>query len=169
MHNRNNATAGRNALRRKPPPGSPAQRSWRRHRSREENISNAFRNLRGMPCDAQQTGTRIATYRSFSPFCQEIAMSKHDSLLRFAVPAAIALAGLGSATASADNHEGMEQCAGIIKAGKNDCATSSNACHGHVTVDSNPEAWIYVPQGTCDRLVGGRVVEVTDPTPASKK
>lgn len=94
-------------------------------------------------------------------------MSKHDSLLRLAVPAAIALAGLGSINASADDHEGMEQCAGIIKAGKNDCATSSNACHGHVNVDSDPEAWIYVPQGTCDRLVGGRVVKVKDPTPAN--
>jgi uncharacterized membrane protein len=106
-------------------------------------------------------------YRSYSSFLQEIALSKHDSLLRFAIPAAIALAGFGGATASADNHAGMEQCAGIIKAGKNDCATSSNACHGHVKVDSNAEAWIYVPQGTCDRLVGGRVVIVKDPTPAT--
>jgi uncharacterized membrane protein len=59
----------------------------------------------------------------------------------------------------------MEQCAGIIKAGKNDCATRSNACHSHVQTDADPEAWIYVPAGTCERLVGAHVVQVADPSP----
>ena len=53
----------------------------------------------------------------------------------------------------------------LYLAGKNDCATATNACHGHVEVDANPNAWIYVPKGTCERLVGGRVVHVVDPTP----
>ena len=60
---------------------------------------------------------------------------------------------------------GMEQCAGVIKAGKNDCATSTNACHGHVMADANPEAWIYVPKGTCEKIAGARIVVVKDPTP----
>jgi uncharacterized membrane protein len=64
---------------------------------------------------------------------------------------------------------GMEQCAGVIKAGKNDCATSTNACHGHVKVDSNPEAWIYVPKGTCSKIVGARIVNVVDPTPKAQR
>jgi uncharacterized membrane protein len=71
-------------------------------------------------------------------------------------------------TAAADEAK-QEQCAGVIKAGKNDCATSANACHGHVSTDSNPEAWIYLPAGTCDRIVGARVVKVADPTPKGKK
>ena len=97
-------------------------------------------------------------------------MSKHDSLVRLAIPALIAIAGFGAANANDQASDpNMEQCAGIVKAGKNDCATSTNACHGHVTTDSDPEAWIYVPKGTCDRLVGGRVVHVVDPTPANKK
>jgi uncharacterized membrane protein len=62
----------------------------------------------------------------------------------------------------------MEQCAGVIRGGKNDCATSRNACHGHVAEDANPEAWIYVPKGTCDRIAGARVVQVVDPTPKKK-
>jgi uncharacterized membrane protein len=96
-------------------------------------------------------------------------MSKHDSLLRVAIPALIAFAGFNTVNASDQSADpNMEQCAGIVKAGMNDCATSSNACHGHVTTDANPEAWIYVPKGTCDRLVGGRVVHVVDPTPAKK-
>jgi len=86
-----------------------------------------------------------------------------------AIPALIAIAGFNSASAGEQSKDpNMEQCAGIVKAGKNDCATSTNACHGHVTTDSNPEAWIYVPKGTCDRLVGGRVVHTVDPTPAKK-
>lgn len=62
----------------------------------------------------------------------------------------------------------MEQCAGVIRGGKNDCATSKNACHGHVAEDSNPEAWIYLPKGTCDRIAGARVVHVVDPSPKKK-
>jgi len=26
-------------------------------------------------------------------------------------------------------------------------------------------AWIYLPKGTCERIVGGRIVHVNDPTP----
>jgi uncharacterized membrane protein len=63
----------------------------------------------------------------------------------------------------------QEQCAGVIKAGKNDCATSTNACHGHVTTDSHPEAWIYLPAGTCERIQGAHLVNVVDPTPKGKK
>ena len=94
-------------------------------------------------------------------------MSKNTTAIRFAITSVLALSGAAFATSAvaADDNSGKEQCAGIIKAGKNDCATATNACHGHVEVDSNPNAWIYVPQGTCERLVGGRVVHVVDPTP----
>ena len=95
-------------------------------------------------------------------------MKDASLLIRTAMTALIATGSLGSMVALADNHD-REQCAGVIKAGKNDCATSTNACHGHVTVDSSPEAWIYVPKGTCERIVGARVVQVTDPTPAAKQ
>ena len=62
-----------------------------------------------------------------------------------------------------------EQCAGVIRAGQNDCATSTNACHSHVETDANPEAWIYLPKGTCEKIVGARVVKVVDPTPPGKR
>jgi uncharacterized membrane protein len=91
---------------------------------------------------------------------------KNDGLLKLAVSALVTAGAMASSTSvlAADEPQ-MEQCAGIIKAGKNDCATSTNACHGHVTTDSNPEAWVYLPAGTCDRLAGARVVKVVDPTP----
>jgi uncharacterized membrane protein len=91
------------------------------------------------------------------------------SLLRAAMTSLIAIGAATSASNALADHENEEQCAGVIKAGKNDCATSSNACHGHVTTDANPEAWIYVPKGTCEKIVGARVVKVADPTPKAKK
>jgi uncharacterized membrane protein len=92
-------------------------------------------------------------------------MSKTQSILKLAISSAIALAGTTLSGTAIAADQSMEQCAGIIKAGKNDCATSTNACHGHVETDANPEAWIYVPKGTCEKLSGGRIVMVKDPTP----
>jgi uncharacterized membrane protein len=49
-----------------------------------------------------------------------------------------------------------EHCYGIAKAGKNDCAsTGANSCGGTSKVDRDPKAWIYVPEGYCERIVGG--------------
>ncbi len=93
-------------------------------------------------------------------------MSKRDSILRLAISGVLALSGVAAATSAVAADDGKEQCAGIIKAGKNDCATSMNACHGHATADSSPEAWIYVPKGTCERLVGGHIVHVKEPPPS---
>ena len=93
-------------------------------------------------------------------------MSKSESL-RLAIAGVMALTGAAftSSAFAADANADKEQCAGIIKAGKNDCATVANACHGHVEADAAPMAWIYLPKGTCERLVGGHVVTVVDPTP----
>jgi uncharacterized membrane protein len=49
-----------------------------------------------------------------------------------------------------------EKCYGIAKAGKNDCAsTGANSCGGTSKVNSDPKAWIFVPDGYCERIVGG--------------
>ena len=49
-----------------------------------------------------------------------------------------------------------EKCYGIAKAGSNDCAsTGNNSCGGTSKLNSDPKAWIYVPAGYCDRIVGG--------------
>ena len=53
--------------------------------------------------------------------------------------------------------EGMEKCAGIVRKGLNDCGTSKHDCAGKAAVDSDPEEWIYVPAGTCDKIVGSRL------------
>ena len=51
-----------------------------------------------------------------------------------------------------------EKCYGIVKAGKNDCQTTSNSCAGTSRRDQQPDAWIYVPAGTCARIVGGSLM-----------
>lgn len=49
-----------------------------------------------------------------------------------------------------------EKCYGIAKAGKNDCAsTGNNSCGGTSKVNADKKAWIFVPEGYCDRIVGG--------------
>lgn len=60
-----------------------------------------------------------------------------------------------------------EKCAGIVRGGQNDCATSTTACHGHVSTDSHPEAWIYLPKGTCEKIVGGRITQQKAPDEAA--
>lgn len=49
----------------------------------------------------------------------------------------------------------FEKCYGVVKAGKNDCQTVSNSCAGTSKKDAQADAWIYLPAGTCDRVVGG--------------
>ena len=93
-------------------------------------------------------------------------MSRHSSMLQVAISGVLALTGAAFASSAfAAAGEDKEQCAGIVKAGKNNCATATNDCHGHVTEEGNAMAWIYVPKGTCERIVGGRLVHVNDPTP----
>lgn len=47
-----------------------------------------------------------------------------------------------------------EKCYGVVKAGKNDCQTAKSACAGTSAKDSQKDAWIYVPKGTCEKIVG---------------
>jgi uncharacterized membrane protein len=49
-----------------------------------------------------------------------------------------------------------EKCYGIVKAGQNDCASSgNNDCAGTSKVSMELRAWIYVPEGYCQRIQGG--------------
>lgn len=54
-------------------------------------------------------------------------------------------------TAAADS----EKCYGVVKAGKNDCQTSTSACAGTSTTDNQGDAFIFVAKGLCEKLVGG--------------
>lgn len=76
-------------------------------------------------------------------------MKNSDRMIRSAFASLFAVGALafaGQSMAADNDHSKKEKCAGVIKAGKNDCATSKNQCHGHVNTDRDFEAWIYVPK-----------------------
>ncbi len=65
----------------------------------------------------------------------------------------------------------VEKCFGVAKAGKNDCATKSHSCAGMSKTDNDPESWIFLPAGVCEKL-GGHVMmdskkSMSAATPAS--
>jgi uncharacterized membrane protein len=47
----------------------------------------------------------------------------------------------------------FEKCYGIAKAGKNDCETRSSSCAGTSKRNGQGDAWVYVPKGTCEKIV----------------
>lgn len=77
-----------------------------------------------------------------------------STLAATAVAAALGLS-LASGTAVADKK--FEKCYGVAKAGQNDCATKTASCAGTSTKDSDPYAWMLVPTGMCEKLVGGKL------------
>ena len=98
-------------------------------------------------------------------------MSGNDRIIRTAFAGLIAAGALAFAAngmAADSDHSMEEKCAGIVKASKNDCATSKNQCHGHVKSDRDAEAWIYVPKGLCERIAGAHITAAVDPTPGVK-
>ena len=64
---------------------------------------------------------------------------------------------LGASNSALAGKAGFEKCMGIVKAGMNDCGTASHACGGQSTKDNAPDEWIYVPEGTCAKITGGKV------------
>jgi uncharacterized membrane protein len=61
------------------------------------------------------------------------------------------------AQAADDSKPGFEKCYGISKKGVNDCGTKDHSCAGAAKRDADPEEWLYVPSGTCKKIVGGHL------------
>jgi uncharacterized membrane protein len=81
--------------------------------------------------------------------------TKTHLFLASAIAAAIAVPAVtGAQPAPAPKFE-AEKCYGIVKAGKNDCQTANSSCAGTSKRDGQKDAWVYVPKGTCGRLVNG--------------
>ncbi len=64
------------------------------------------------------------------------------------------------ALAVPDQPQEWEKCAGIAKAGNNDCGTANHACATQATIDNAPDEWVYTPKGTCEKITGGTVLEL---------
>lgn len=89
-------------------------------------------------------------------------MSKSNTVIRSAVASLLAFGVAAAATDALAAKGDNEKCAGIVKAGKNDCGTSYSSCAGTSKADNDKEAWIYVPKGTCERITGGRIQTSAD-------
>jgi uncharacterized membrane protein len=80
---------------------------------------------------------------------------------RYIVATAFAAAIATPALPSAQKHVDApsfkaEKCYGVAKAGKNDCASmGNNSCGGSSKRDGDKKAWIFLPEGYCERIVGG--------------
>lgn len=77
-----------------------------------------------------------------------------------AIPSAVAsllvlsMAGAADTAGAAAKEVEMVKCYGIVKAGLNDCQTATGSCAGTSKVDAQGDAWVYIPKGTCDKIVG---------------
>ncbi len=97
-------------------------------------------------------------------------MNKREFLVRSAVTGLLA-SGLGTVAVQAvadDKKKGdVEKCYGIAKAGKNDCAVknSSHACAGQSMKDGAADAFVVVPKGTCEKIVGGNLTYMSSMAP----
>jgi len=42
----------------------------------------------------------------------------------------------------------------------NDCGSldGAHSCAGQSKIDSDPNEWVYLPKGVCDKLTGGKVI-----------
>ena len=74
---------------------------------------------------------------------------------RLAIAAALAAALAVPVAAQAQGN--TEKCYGVSKAGKNDCQTATSSCAGTSKKDAQADAWIAVPKGTCEKIVGGKL------------
>jgi len=91
-------------------------------------------------------------------------MKGNSSAINAAVAGILALGG-GLATlahAVPDQPAEWEKCAGIARAGMNDCGSldGKHSCAGQATIDNDDNEWVYVPKGTCTKITGGVVAAV---------
>ncbi len=92
-------------------------------------------------------------------------MKKQNKAVQSTVAGILALgATMVSTSASAvpDQPKFWEKCAGIAKAGMNDCGAldGKHGCAGQASKDNDPKEWVYVPKGTCAKIVGGSVAKI---------
>ncbi len=90
-------------------------------------------------------------------------MKNVNTVVSTAMASLIALGTLGmQSDAFAADKKDVEKCYGVAKAGKNDCKTLSNACAGHSTADNQKDAFLALPAGSCERIVGGTLEAPAD-------
>jgi len=85
-----------------------------------------------------------------------------NQLTKTAALSIVAIALAGNVGIAQAGKEGMEKCQGIVKAGMNDCGANGHSCAGQAEVDNDANEWVYVPEGTCEKIVGATVKVVVE-------
>jgi uncharacterized membrane protein len=69
------------------------------------------------------------------------------------------LIAVGQAQAVTDAPSVWDKCAGVAKAGMNACGAldGKHECAGQAKADADANEWVYVPEGTCTKIVGSKV------------
>ena len=99
---------------------------------------------------------------------EQVIMKNKKTIIKTAITTTLALSVSGSAFAIKTPEErakdvakftknGLVQCAGRVKAGLNDCPTSQHACAGMADEDGDYEEFIWLPLGTCNKIVGAHM------------
>lgn len=81
--------------------------------------------------------------------------------------AAVATTAFGAGATAANAmglKDGQEKCYGVVKAGMNQCgsADKEHACAGQAKEDGSGVEWIALPEGKCEKLVGGSTTPIMD-------
>ncbi len=63
------------------------------------------------------------------------------------------------ATKKKETAAGKVKCIGRVVGGLNDCPTSQHACAGMGFEDDDPEEFIWLPRGTCERIAGMNILK----------
>ncbi|EHL29051.1 BufA1 family periplasmic bufferin-type metallophore [Legionella drancourtii] len=83
-------------------------------------------------------------------------MSTREKLVQSVMTAFLVLVAT-NVPAAADSKDTpvLEKCYGIAKMGMNDCATATSSCAGSSTKDKQKDAFLFMPKGLCEKIVGG--------------
>ena len=94
-------------------------------------------------------------------------MKDQRTLLTSAVTAMLAL-GITATTSTAYASD-EEKCWGVAKAGQNACNSnkSKHSCAGHSKIDNDPNDFIPLPKGSCEKI-GGKLEPAGDKTSSGK-
>lgn len=82
---------------------------------------------------------------------------QNSAVVTAALIAAIAALQTNTRWLSAKTQEAVERerCYGVVRAAHNDCANGKHSCAGQAATSGSPEEWLMLPNGLCNRIVGG--------------
>jgi len=100
-------------------------------------------------------------------------MSSHklvQTALATIISAAVGLSASSAAFAEKHNKpQKMQKCYGVAKAGKNDCGTATHGCAGQARTNNDPNEWVFMPKGKCEKMGGSLKPGAAKPAKTSQK